>query len=167
MVARMRMTAYMNSKHMRKTPERYAILDMAQRLSGHFDVARLKTELEAISYHVSNSTIYTTLKLLEQCGLAKKHQFGSRQARYELVSDTTNSHNHLVCVKCGKIKDVKEPEFDRYINAKKYPAFTTENYELTIYGVCSNCSRKGKRRETIVSDENQVKTKKKNDKPLK
>lgn len=164
----MRMTAYMNSKHMRKTPERYAILDMAQSISGHFDAAQLKSKLDAASYHVSHSTVYSTLKLLEQCGLAKKHQFGSRQARYELVSDT-NSHNHLVCIKCGKIKDVKEPEFDRYINAKKYPAFTTENYELTIYGVCSNCSRKQKRRKTPASGEEQckTKTKKKNDKPQK
>lgn len=143
--ARNKLTLYLESKKLRKTPERFAILDKVFSCNGHFDVMELYKMMEADAYHVSRATIYNTMDLLSDCGLVRRHQFGNQQAKYEKVCDSLN-HHHLICAECGKIKDVKDTEFMRYINTIKYPAFTTSYFMLYVYGVCSSCARKKKKK---------------------
>ena len=94
--ARNLLTAFLEGKRLRKTPERYAILDKVLELSAHFDIMSLYREMEQDSYHVSRATIYNTMELLVECGLVRKHQFGNRHAQYEKVLDATN-HHYLMC----------------------------------------------------------------------
>lgn len=145
--ARERLTRYLESRNLRKTPERFAILEKVFSLTGHFDVMELYRRMEEGAYHVSRATIYNTLALLVDCGVVTKHQFGNQQAKYEKAIQTAN-HHHLVCTECGKIKDVRDPEFMRYINTIKYPAFTITGFELTVQGICSSCARKLKKRKS-------------------
>lgn len=144
--ARNKFTLYLKSKHYRKTPERFAILDKIFSLNGHFDVESLYGMLEEASYHVSRATIYNTIDLLIDCGLVCKHSFDNQQSRYEKVGSSSPNHHHLICTECGKIKEVKDNEFSAYMNARKYNAFTISYYQLYVYGICNNCIRKKKRK---------------------
>ena len=142
--ARNMLTAFLEGKRLRKTPERYAILDKVLELSAHFDIMSLYREMEQDSYHVSRATIYNTMELLVECGLVRKHQFGNRHAQYEKVLDATN-HHHLMCTECGKIKEVKDTELIKYMNLRKYPSFSTQYFALYVYGICSRCARRMKK----------------------
>lgn len=143
--AKNKFTLYLKSKQLRKTPERFAILDKIFSLTGHFDVESLYCMLEDASYHVSRATIYNTIDLLIDCGLVRRHSFDNQQSKYEKVGATSPNHHHLICTECGKIKEVKDPEFSAYMNARKYNAFTTNYFQLYVYGICNNCARKKKR----------------------
>ena len=142
--ARNKLTMFLEGKRLRKTPERYAILDKVFSCNSHFDIMTLYKKMEEDSYHVSRATIYNTMDLLAECGLVRKHQFGDQHAQYEKVCDTSN-HHHLICMECGKIKEVKDAEFIKYMNTIKYPSFSTSYFALYVYGVCNRCARKLKR----------------------
>lgn len=143
--AKNKFTLYLKDKKLRKTPERFAILDRIFSLNSHFDVESLYGMLEEDSYHVSKATIYNTIELLIDCGLVRRHSFDNRHTKYEKVVTTSPNHHHLICTECGKIKEVKDNDFFAYMNAKKYNAFTTTYYQLYVYGICNNCIRKKKR----------------------
>ena len=140
--------SYLEGKKLRKTPERFAILEKIYSTSDHFDIESLYLSLEKDSYHVRRDTVYNTIDLLCDCGLVRKHQFGNQQAQYEKVGGAIN-HHHLICTECGKIKEVKDPEFIGYMNSKKYPAFTISYFSLYVHGICNNCMRKLKREGKI------------------
>lgn len=144
--AKAKFTSYLEAKKLRKTPERFAILDKIFSINDHFDIESLYLSLEKDSYHVSRATVYNTIDILCECGLVRKHQFGNQQAQYEKVGSATN-HQHLICTECNKIKEVKDPEFLAYMNSKKYPAFSISYFNLYVYGLCNNCLRKIKRKE--------------------
>lgn len=138
------LTAFLEGKQLRKTPERYAILEKVLEINSHFDIMSLYRAMEQDTYHVSRATIYNTMELLVECGLVRKHQFGNRHAQFEKVIDTSN-HHHLMCIECGKIKEVKDTELIRYMNSRKYPSFTTQHFALYVYGICNRCARRLKK----------------------
>ena len=139
-------TLFLNSKKLRKTPERFTILEKIFSLNKHFEVDTLHEMLEEDSFHVSKATIYNTINLLNECGLVRKYSFDNQQAKYGKVTSNTTNHFYLICTECGKIKDIKDLEFSAYMNARKYSSFTTKYFQLYVYGVCNNCVRKIKRK---------------------
>lgn len=144
-IARAKLTEYLDRKNYRKTPERFAILDVVFSHNDHFRIDSLYNEMEANSYHVSRSTIYNTMELFCDCGIVRKHQFDSQRALYEKVANAGN-HHHLICTECGKIKEVKDSELMRSIEMRKYATFHPAYFMLYVYGICSTCARKKKRK---------------------
>ncbi|MBQ4917292.1 MAG: transcriptional repressor [Muribaculaceae bacterium] len=145
-LAKNKFTLFLNSKKLRKTPERFTILEKIFSLNKHFEVDTLHEMLEEDSFHVSKATIYNTINLLIECGLVRKYSFDNQQAKYGKVNSNTTNHHYLICTECGKIKDIKDLEFSAYMNARKYSSFTTKYFQLYVYGVCNNCVRKIKRK---------------------
>ena len=143
--ARNKFTLYLKGKKLRKTPERYAILEKILSLNDHFDIESLYEMLDNSACRVCRATVYNTIELLIDCGLVRRHQFGNQQTQYEKVS--ASNHHHLICIECGKIKEVRDSDFIAYMNAKKYQAFTTSYFQLYVYGLCNTCARKMKRKE--------------------
>ena len=140
-------TEYLRNKKLRKTPERYAILDKVFDMTDHFYIESLYSTLESEAYHVSRATVYNTIELLIDCGLVRRHQFNNQPAQYEKITGVGNNHHHLICTQCGKIKEVKDPELMKMMNARRYPTFHTAYFEIYVYGVCSRCQRKNKKKK--------------------
>lgn len=136
-------TQYLESKGLRKTSERFAILEKVWSMQVHFDVETLYNELERDAYHVSRATVYNTIDLLMECGLLRKHQFNSQPAQYEVA---LGSHFHLVCTQCGKVKEVEANEIISQVVSRRYTAFTPEYMSTYLYGLCSACVRKNKKK---------------------
>ena len=142
--ARATLTEYLKAKRLRKTPERYAILDKVCEMNKHFDIEALYAAIEGDGYHVSRATIYNTMELLTDCGLVRRHQFGSQPAQYECVAGLS-THIHLICQQCGKIKEAKDPELIAFMKNRNYSAFHQAFFNMYVYGLCSACARRNKR----------------------
>ena len=54
-------TRYLVEKKLRKTEERYAILECICSFPGHFDMGLLHQKLEEMNFHVSRATVYNTV----------------------------------------------------------------------------------------------------------
>ncbi|MDE5941459.1 MAG: transcriptional repressor [Muribaculaceae bacterium] len=162
--ARVALTAYLKAKKMRRTPERYAILEKIFSTDEHFYVDDLHKNLEAEGYHVSLSTVYATIQLFVEAGLVRRHQFGNQPAQYERVPQGINeSHHHLVCNHCGRVRAVRDQEVISMIGNLRYPTFKTEFFSLYVYGICSRCQKKLKKEKE--KEQAVAKTKKKKTKP--
>lgn len=132
-------TEYLENNGHRKTPERYAILDKIYSFNGHFGIENLQNEMETEKFRVSRATIYNTITLLLDAKLVIKHSFGNT-SQYE-KSYNIQTHHHLICTECGRVKDLKDENLKREIESIKLPRFTMTHYSLYMYGICSNCKR--------------------------
>ena len=139
-------TEYLRNKGLRKTPERFAILDKVCDMDRHFDIETLYAAIEAEGFHVSRATLYNNMELFVDCGIVRKHQFGSQSAQYEREIGTTN-HLHLICRQCGKIKEVNDPELVKFMSLRRYSAFHSMDFCLYVRGICAACARRNKRKK--------------------
>lgn len=130
---------YLITNRCRKTPERFAILEMIYRWEGHFDIDELYLGMEKSKFRVSKATIYNTLEILTQCKLVHKHQLGG-SSTYE-KSYRAEPHHHLVCLQCGEVSEYHFDGIRQLIEETKFPKFKQSQYALYIYGICSKCTR--------------------------
>lgn len=130
---------WLEQKHLRKTPERFAILKMAWQMSGHFGVDALHEALENTSYHVSRATVYNTVSLLEGCGVLRRYQTGS-EAQYETAG---RSHLHLICNRCGAVREYDaSADIASLLAPCRYEGFTPAWLSANVYGICADCAAK-------------------------
>ncbi len=138
---RMVFTDYLVRQHKRRTAERFAILDCAMAMTDHFSIEEFSVRLDSQGFHVSTATIYSTLDLLNDCGLVRRHRFGSQGTRYERITSQTN-HLHLVCTRCGKVRKVKDLILNQEIANRRYGSFAQSYFSLNIYGLCLTCQKR-------------------------
>ena len=130
-------TEYIKKHKHRKTPERYAILEKIYSYEGHFNADILYNAMKS-EYRVSLATIYNTLELLIECKLIIKHQIGGQFAQYEKTFGN-NTHHHLICTNCGKVKEFTDKQLRIAIQNRKFAHFQMSHYSLYLYGLCQNC----------------------------
>ena len=140
---------YLDAHGMRRTTERYAILNRIMGINGHFTIEELQQLIEGDGFRVSRSTVYNTVELLMDAKMLRRHVFEGMQAQYERI---TLPHTHLICTVCGKVKEVRDPNFAAFMNARRFNAFNTDHYSLYVYGTCSTCARKSKRNQVSKDD---------------
>ncbi len=136
---------YLASKHLRRTPERYAILEMVLRMNKHFYVETICRAMAESNFRVSRATVYNTIELFTEAGILRRHRFGNEPAQFEKIVDTAAAnHQHLVCTKCGKVKEIKDQSLMKALSQRRYQAFTPEYFQFYVYGTCSQCNRRMK-----------------------
>ena len=135
-------TEYLVKKEHRKTPERYAILEHIYLHEGHFDAEMLFKAMQH-NYRVSLATIYNTIEVLLDCCLIVKHPFAGQTAQFEKTFGNS-IHHHLVCSKCGSVKEFSDKKIRSTIQAKTFAGFEPTHYSLYLYGICKKCRAKTK-----------------------
>jgi Fur family ferric uptake transcriptional regulator len=136
--------AYMAKKGLRSTDQRKLIVETFFHAQNHVSIEDLLSLVRARDPKVGYATVYRTLKLLTECGVAFERRFGDGLTRYELADDTTH-HDHLICVECGDITEFEEPRIEALQEevAKRY-GFELRSHKHEMYGICPKCRRGGK-----------------------
>ncbi len=87
---------------------------------------------------VGLATVYRVLTQFEDAGLLIRHHFESGKAVFEL--DEGKHHDHIVCVKCGRVEEFYDEEIERrQKEAAESRGFTMQEHSLMIYGICDQC----------------------------
>lgn len=89
---------------------------------------------------VGLATVYRVLTQFEDAGLLVRHHFESGKAVFELNDD--DHHDHIVCVKCGKVEEFFDEEIERrQKEAAESRGFVMQEHSLMIYGLCKECQK--------------------------
>jgi Fur family ferric uptake transcriptional regulator len=138
--------AYMDAKGLRSTDQRRVIVETFFRAPDHVSIEELLAQVRAVDPKVGYATVYRTLKLMAESGIASEREFGDGLTRYELA-DGQAHHDHLICDQCGRITEFEEPEIERLQDevAATY-GFVLRTHKHELYGVCPDCRKAGKAR---------------------
>ncbi len=128
----------LSEKGVRQTKKRDLILETFLEMGGHRTIDELWNEVKKKDSNIGYVTVYRTLRLLKECGLAHQWQFGDGFSRFEQAAD---HHDHLICMKCGKIIEFEDEEIES-LQEKIIEAhhFKMVSHLHEIYGYCSQCS---------------------------
>lgn len=107
---------YLEKKRLSRTSERFAVMREVYGSDGHFDVEMLYERLKQKKYHVSRTTLYHTLELLEDCGLVRRFRLNSGGAIYERVFCSA-PHDHILLSDGKGCIEFSDPRIDDVIRS--------------------------------------------------
>lgn len=140
---------YLRLHGLRKTPERFAILNAIYSIEGHFTPEMLVEKMAGeFNFRVCRATVYNNLELLVDAKLVHKHRF-TEGAQYE-KSFKEVSHCHLICTGCGKVMECDNHNIQRQMETMRVKRFTISSYSLYVYGLCTKCSTALKRKQKKI-----------------
>jgi Fur family transcriptional regulator, ferric uptake regulator len=135
------LSRYMAEHGLKSTRQRSLIIDTFFDTPGHLSVEELWSKVRRHDAKVSVATVYRTMKLLSDCGLAHARNFGDGQTRYEAAVGK-HHHDHLICTRCGMIIEFENDKIEQMQDqvAKKH-GFVVTSHKMELYGLCRNCQK--------------------------
>jgi Fur family ferric uptake transcriptional regulator len=139
-----RLNDYMTRHGLRSTEQRRVVTEEFFASDGHLSIEELLDQVRVKEPRIGYATVYRTLKLLKECGLAYERHFGDGVSRYEVAWDDEH-HDHLICIECERIVEFEDDGIEKLQHevAAKH-GFTLVRHRLELYGVCPECQAKQK-----------------------
>lgn len=147
------LTLFLERSNMRKTPERYAILEAVYKANRHVTADGLFADMESSPFRVCRVTVYNTLELLYKANLVVRHQFET-VVEYEFRHSGA-FHYHRVCTECGTIEEFKSTVLTKSLELIKVKGFRVEDHALYLYGTCSKCRARISRQNKKIKKKQQ------------
>jgi Fur family ferric uptake transcriptional regulator len=121
-------------------------------MEGHVPVDALAARVRHFDPRISVATVYRTMKLLSDGGLAVPRQFGDGQTRYEAVTRrNAGTHDHLICTSCGAITEFESQRIaELQLRVARRHGFEVERRHVELYGRCLACRRSPTKRESAA-----------------
>ncbi|MBW2685185.1 MAG: transcriptional repressor [Deltaproteobacteria bacterium] len=108
----------------------------------HLSIEELLDRVRIEEPRIGYATVYRTLKLLKDCGLAFERHFGDGVSRYE-VAWADEHHDHLICTECEKIIEFEDSDIEELQhNVAQRLGFNLTRHKLELYGICAGCQAK-------------------------
>jgi Fur family ferric uptake transcriptional regulator len=132
---------HIHKKGLKRTVQRDLILDVFLRTEEHLSSEDLYRLVKREDPTVGQTTVYRTLKLLSEAGLAREVRFGDNRTHYE-HNYKHQHHDHMICSECGKIIEFFSAELEALQDAMAARhKFQITQHLLRIIGICAECSR--------------------------
>ncbi len=130
---------YLREENLKTTSQRELILKVFLKTTEHVSAEELYELVKKEDPSVGLSTVFRTLKIFYEAGLAREVDFGDKILRYEHEYGRDH-HDHLICTKCGSYIEAMDPEIERLQDelCAKF-GFLPEHHRLEIFGLCKKC----------------------------
>lgn len=142
-MARARMQQFeqaLRERNLKSTAQRDDIAKIFFAANKHLSVEDLHTAVKKVNPRVGYATVYRTLKLLKECGLADERHFDDGQARYEPTEAAEQHHDHIICERCGKIVEFNSDELEKLQERiARFLGFVVSRHRMELYGICAEC----------------------------
>lgn len=140
--ARRALMDYLDEHGQKLTSQRSVILDVFLAAREHLTAEELYLLVRKLDDKIGQATVYRTLKLFCEAGVAREVAFGDGAARYEPAQ--TKHHDHLICQGCGAQLEVVDPEIERLQEelAARH-GYRLTGHAMYLYGLCPDCYGQG------------------------
>jgi Fur family transcriptional regulator, ferric uptake regulator len=137
---------HLKRTRLKRTDQRDLILDVFLDTEGHVSIEDLYDLVKKRDPTVGFTTVYRTMKLMTEAGLAREVRFIDGRARYEHEYKHQH-HDHLICTECGGLIEFYSPEIEELQEriAGKYN-FMIRDHSHRIFGICASCQQKSEQR---------------------
>jgi Fur family transcriptional regulator, ferric uptake regulator len=131
---------WLKERGLKTTSQRDDIARVFLAANRHISVEELYAAVKKVNPRVGYATVYRTLRLLKECGVAVERHFNDGEARYETAEGEKHAHDHFICERCSRIVEFSSYEIDALDEriAKKLGAVITR-HRLELYGICREC----------------------------
>lgn len=141
----------MSTKGLRTTEQRKLIVTTFLECRAHSTVEELLALVRAADPKIGYATVYRTMKMLSEGGLANELHFGDGATRYEIADEGTH-HDHLICVECGRIIEFEEPLIEELQERiARSHGFMVTHHKHELYGHCGDREECKRRRDGAPS----------------
>jgi Fur family ferric uptake transcriptional regulator len=132
-LARLRSLGY------RITPQREMVIQVIAHSGRHMTAEEVYGEIRSRSSSVNIATVYRTLEMLVENGLASRSDLGGGRTVY--ATGEHGPHVHLVCTHCGRTFEVEDLGVDGLLSEilEKH-GFDCTPRHFTINGICRECA---------------------------
>ncbi len=133
---------YIRNNGMLHSSQREQILDIFLKAERHPTINDLYDLVRKKNPKIGLATVYRTMKVICDAGLARETDFGGNIRRFEHKYKHQH-HDHLVCLKCGGITEVISPAIEKLQeNLARKHRFKALRHRMEIFGLCKTCKSK-------------------------
>ena len=130
---------YLEQHNLKHTRQRELILDAFLSARKHVTSEEFYQLVREQNPNIGYTTVYRTMKLLAEAGLAQERHFDDGVTRYEMEHE---HHDHLVCLRCGRIIEFECPEIEAaQIDVARRHDFEVLRHRHELYGHCAICAQ--------------------------
>jgi Fur family ferric uptake transcriptional regulator len=132
---------YVSSRGLKMTRQREVILQVFLEGGKHVSVEELLARVRAIDANIGHATLYRTMRLLVESGVASEHNFSDGATRYEPAEDPSHAHHdHLICTSCGAIAEFENPDVEAIQEqVAREHGYRLTHHRMELYGLCPQC----------------------------
>lgn len=136
---------------LRRTAQRDVIMQVFLRTEEHLTSEDLYWLVQKEDPTVGHTTVYRTLKLLTEAGLAREVRFGDNRTYYEHHYEHQH-HDHMICTDCGTVIEFFSAEIESLQDqmADNF-GFKPTHHSLRLWGVCAECQPQADESHTAPS----------------
>jgi Fur family ferric uptake transcriptional regulator len=128
---------YLEQHNLKHTKQRDLILAAFLQAERHATSDEIYQTVRAEHPNIGYTTVYRTMKLLCDAGLAEEHHFDDGVTRYEIEQE---HHDHLVCLRCGKIIEFGSAVIEQaQVEIAASHKFQVLRHRHELYGHCQSC----------------------------
>ena len=130
-------TALLRERGFKVTPQRLAVYNVLSHTTAHPNAEMLYRELQPYYPTMSLATVYKTLSILCEVGLAQELNASEDAFRYDA---NTQPHPHVRCTCCGRVDDIMDLSTDSLeAQAASETGYQIEAHQYYFFGVCPSC----------------------------
>ena len=130
---------FLRAKNLKNSKPRSDILDVFLASEGHLSAQELYDQVKLKNPRVGFATVYRTLKLLAESGLARTLDYGDGTQRYE---PDRFRHHHIICTACNRTIEFLSPELEALLqDIQQAHDYLPQPHAVRILSVCQDCSR--------------------------
>jgi Fur family ferric uptake transcriptional regulator len=138
------LATYLARHGLKRSAQREVILEAFLKAGRHVSVEELLAIVRKKRSDIGRTTIYRSLNLFKDAGLASELVYGG-EARFEPLYNRDH-HDHFICSVCGEIFEFKSPEIERIQESiARGIGFEIEGHRHHILGRCRKCVAKATR----------------------